>query len=53
MEEAVELLNAFGVYGLWGVILYKSLDFIGGVGITLLIAYLIKKAWPSIIEYMD
>ena len=48
MEELASILSRFGVTALWGVVLYKLLDFIEVIGILSLIGYGIKKAWPSI-----
>ena len=53
MDELTQVLNQFGVTALWGIIIYKVLDFAECVGIFLIIGYGIKKAWPSIKEMID
>uniref|UniRef100_A0A6H1ZM73 Uncharacterized protein n=1 Tax=viral metagenome TaxID=1070528 RepID=A0A6H1ZM73_9ZZZZ len=47
MEELVKVINQFGVTALWGIVLYKLLEFAELMGVFLLIGYGIKKAWPS------
>jgi len=53
MEELAAVLNQFGVTALWGIVLYKLLDFASILGIFVLIGYGIKKAWPAIKNFLD
>ena len=53
MEELITVLNNFGVMGLWGIVLYKVLDYIGIAFIFFIIGYGLKKAWPEIKKTMD
>lgn len=53
MEELIQVVESFGVTGLWAIVLYKFLDFAEVVGVFLLIGYGIKKAWPTIKKLME
>lgn len=53
MEELTAVLNQFGVTALWGIVIYKLLDYAGIAGIFILIRYGFKKAWPTIKEFLD
>ena len=44
--DYIEVLQSFGVMGLWGVILYKLLGILEGLAIFLLTGWGIKKGWP-------
>ena len=49
-KEMLELLNQIGAMGIWGIVIYKVLDFAQLIGAFLVIGYGIKKAWPHIRE---
>ena len=53
MEELAAVLNQFGVTALWGIVIYKLLDYAGIAGIFILIGYGFKKSWPFIKELLD
>ena len=53
MEELTTILNQFGVNALWGVLLYKVLDFIEVIGVLLILGYGLKKAWPAIKKIVE
>ena len=42
-QETLQILNNFGVMGLWGVILYQVLDLVGILSVFTLIGFGIKK----------
>lgn len=53
MEEAIKIMQEFGVMGIWGIIIYKVLDIAGTIVAFLLIGYGVKKAWPSIKKFLN
>lgn len=53
MQELAAVLNQFGVTALWGIVLYKLLDFAGFVGVFLIVYLGIKKAWPHFKEWTE
>ncbi len=53
MEQAISILNQFGITAFWGLIVYKLLDLIQIVVVLLLIGYGLKKAAPFFLKLMD
>ena len=53
MDDLAKILSDFGTTGLWGIVLYKVLETIQIFGAFFLIAWLIKKAWPSIKKMLE
>ncbi|MCD6162727.1 MAG: hypothetical protein J7K40_09985 [candidate division Zixibacteria bacterium] len=57
MTELSAILSQFGTTALWGIVVYKLLNFIGLFGFLTLLGYGVKKAWPElkkvIKDYVD
>ncbi len=53
MEELAAVLSNFGVMGLWGVVLYKVLDFLEFVGAFFILYYVAKKCGPKVIKLIQ
>ena len=53
MEELAAVLNQFGETALWGIVLYKLLEFVEIISILMFVGYGIKKAWPSLKETLS
>lgn len=52
MEELATILDQFGVNALWGIVIYKLLDFVEAVGILIIIYFGFKKALPWIKKFV-
>jgi len=48
MTELSAILNQFGTTALWGIVVYKLLDFAELFGFLILLGYGVKKVWPEL-----
>ena len=51
-QEIINILNNFGVMGLWGIVLYKIMDLLEVIAFFMFLYWGIKKMLPHIIEFL-